>query len=190
MAQAKTLSAQEQRRVLDHIATRPHAARNRAIFMCSFAGAMRVGEIAALRICDVVDGKGNVLNEIRLSAEQTKGKTGRIVYVNEKLRKELAAYLKTFNPAFDDRKLFYTQKRMKDGFTANTLAQHFYTLYKNCGMKGVSSHSGRRTAATNIAQAGVSLKVLMKILGHKHSSTTLLYTEANPDMLHRAVEFA
>lgn len=31
--QAKTLTAEEQRRVLDYIATRPHAARNRAMFM-------------------------------------------------------------------------------------------------------------------------------------------------------------
>jgi integrase/recombinase XerD len=53
--QAKTLSAQELRRVLDYIATRKHAARNRALLMTTFLSGMRVGEVSSLRISDVVD---------------------------------------------------------------------------------------------------------------------------------------
>ena len=42
MKQAKTLNAQELRRVLDYIATRKHAARNRAMLLMTFYAGLRV----------------------------------------------------------------------------------------------------------------------------------------------------
>ena len=141
MSQAKTLTAQELRRVTDYVATRQHAARNRAMLLITHLAGMRVGEVAALRICDVVDADGKVRNEIRLQAEQTKGNFARVVFVSEKLQKELAQYLALYTPTNRDCKLFYTQKRMREGFTANTLAQHFHHLYRNAGLAGCSSHT-------------------------------------------------
>ena len=43
MPQAKTLSPRELRRVLDHTATRQHAARNRLMILCTHWGGMRAG---------------------------------------------------------------------------------------------------------------------------------------------------
>ena len=86
--QAKTLSQQEVRRVLDYTATRKHALRNRCLVLTTFLSGMRVGEVASLRYKDVVDSEGNVRKEIRLRAEVTKTKEARIVFVNERLQKE------------------------------------------------------------------------------------------------------
>ncbi len=188
MAQAKTFTPQELRRVLDHIATRPHAARNRAMLLMTHWSGMRVGEVAALRISDVLDSHGAVREEIRLDAEQTKGKHARVVFVNEKLRKEIARYLQQRAPANQDDKLFYTQKRMRDGFDPNTLAQFFHHLYRAAGIDGASSHSGRRSFATAIASRGIGVRVLMRALGHRNISSTILYVDASDDMLRRAVE--
>ena len=77
MSQAKTLTAQELRRVLDFVATRQHAARNRAMLLMTHYAGMRVGEVAALRVEDVLDKDGSVRNEIRLDADQTTGSRGR-----------------------------------------------------------------------------------------------------------------
>ena len=85
--QAKTLTPAEVRRVMDFIATRPHAARNRAMLLMTHQAGMRVGEVAALRYCDVLNGDGSIRDEIHLSAEQTKGKHSRTVFVNTKMRK-------------------------------------------------------------------------------------------------------
>ena len=93
MAKAKTFSSTELRRVLDYIATRKHAARNRAMLLLTHWGGMRVGEVAALRYCDVLNSDGTVKDEINLSAEQTKGKHSRTVFVSTKLHKEIAAYI-------------------------------------------------------------------------------------------------
>ena len=73
MKQAKTLNAQELRRVLDYIATRKHAARNRAMLLMTFYAGLRVSEVAALRYRDILDADGNVRGEITLTPDQTKG---------------------------------------------------------------------------------------------------------------------
>ena len=188
MSQAKTLTPQELRRVLDHIATRPHAARNRAMLLFTHWSGMRVGEVAALKLGDVVDAQGVVRSEIRLDAAQTKGKHARVVFVNDKLRKEISKYLAA-RPAGDpEQKLFYTQKRMREGFNANTLCQFFHHLYRAAGIEGASSHSGRRSFATAMASNGVGVRVLMRALGHRNISSTILYVDASDDMLRKAVE--
>ncbi len=123
MAKAKIISSTELRRVLDFIATRPHAARNRVMVLMTHWAGMRVGEVAALRYCDVLNKDSTVKDEINLSAEQTKGRHSRTVYVNTKLRKELALYVAA-KPAKElTQALFYTQKNPKRGFTASTLTQ-------------------------------------------------------------------
>ena len=186
--QAKTLTQQEQRKVLDYISTRKHAARNRAMLMTTFLSGMRVGEVSSLRIKDVIDAEGNVRNEIRLTPEMTKGDSARIVFVNERLRKELEQYLRIYKSNNPDSKLFYSQKKTSNGFNANTLTQHFHFLYKRAGLDGASSHSGRRTFITNLASKGVSVRVLMNLAGHKSIATTQGYIEINDNMLRSAVE--
>ena len=52
---------------------------------------LRVGEVAAIRYCDVVDADGEIKAETTLSAAQTKGNKARKVWFAEKIRVELAA---------------------------------------------------------------------------------------------------
>ncbi|MDO9502767.1 site-specific integrase [Falsiroseomonas sp.] len=186
MKQAKTLTNKELRRVLDHVATRPHAARNRAIIMCTHLAGMRVGECAALRLADVLDSDGQVRTEIRLEAEQTKGSAGRVVFVGEKLRRELAAYLKQLPKAKRDVPLFRSQKR--GGFSPNTLCQTLNRVYVGAGLEGATSHSGRRTFITTLASKGVGVRVLASLAGHRSIATTQRYIDVNDDMMRAAVE--
>ncbi len=186
--QAKTLTQQELRRVLDYIATRKHSLRNRALVMTTFLSGVRVGELANLKYKDVVDADGNIRNEIRLSAEQTKGNEARVVFVSDKLRKELEQYTKLYQPKNINCKFFYSQKTDSDGFTPNTLTQFFHYLYKHSGVDGASSHSGRRTFITNLANKGISVRVLASLAGHKNISTTQCYIDVNDDMKRKAVE--
>jgi integrase/recombinase XerD len=188
--QAKTLNEQELRKVLDYISTRKHSARNRALLMTTFLSGMRVGEVSSLRFNDVVDNDGNIRNEIRLTPAMTKGQYARVVFVNERLRKELEKYIRTYSPVDKGLKLFYSQKKDSDGFNANTLTQHFHFLYKRAGIDGASSHSGRRSFITNLASKGVSVRVLMSLAGHRSISTTQAYIDINDNMLRSAVELA
>jgi len=78
-----------------YIATRAHAARNRAMLLLTHLAGMRVGEVAALTWGDVVSAEGRVKDEIRLNADQTKGGHPRIVFLNPKLLKELECYVRS-----------------------------------------------------------------------------------------------
>lgn len=186
MAQAKTLTEKEFKRVLAYIATGKHAARNRAMFLMTHWAGLRVGEVAALRFGDVIATDGTVRGEIRLEVEQTKGRFARTVFLGERLRKELRSYVLTIKSRSPERPFFATQKR--DGFTANTLCQYFYSLYRQAGIEGASSHSGRRSFITNLASKGVGVRVLMALAGHRNITTTQVYIDVNDAMQRSAVE--
>ena len=94
MAQAKVITEQELKRALAIIAGRRHADRDRLALLLSHWAGMRVCEVAALSRDKVLGPTGAVLEEWRLSSEQTKGSQGRVVYANSKLRKQVAKYLK------------------------------------------------------------------------------------------------
>ena len=187
---AKTLNQQEVRRVLDHVATRKHAVRNRAIVQTSFLSGMRAGEMANLKYRDIVDAEGAIKNQVLLTADMTKGSEARIVFINERLRKELQTYVNLYKPADTSLKFFYSQKWTSNGFTAGTMTLFSYHLYRECGLEGASSHSGRRTFITSIASKGVSVRVLMSLAGHKNLATTQKYIDVNDDLLRSAVELA
>lgn len=186
MPQAKVLTEKELKIVLATVAHGRHAARNRALILTSFWTGMRVGEIAALRIGDVINGDGTIKDEIRLSADQTKGSKGRVVMLGDKIRKELSMYAASIKTDDTQRPFFYSQ-RNRDGFTANTLCQHFAAIYKNAGLSGASSHSGRRTFITTLANKGVGVRVLMALAGHQNISTTQRYIDLNDEMMKIAV---
>ena len=79
MAQASVLTDTEIHRVFRIIETTRHAARNRLAFVLSIYAGLRVGEIAALTIGDVINGGGEIRREIKLGTHQTKGSKGRTV---------------------------------------------------------------------------------------------------------------
>ena len=184
MPQARTLTHKELRRVLDYVASRPHAARNRLVLLMTHWAGMRVGEVAALRVSDVLGQDGSVKAEIRLDAQRTKGKHARTVFVSDKLRKEIAAYTKPLDGP--QGQLFRTQKRAH--FTANSLCQTLKAIYTQAGMDGASSHSGRRSFITTLASKGVGVRVLASLAGHRSIATTQLYIDVNDDMKRSAVE--
>lgn len=186
MSQAKTLNQSEIDQVLRYIATSSrYSTRNRTMLLTSFYSGMRVGEIASLLVGDVQNDDGTIKREIRLSAAQTKGNVGRVVFVNDKLRTEIATYLQSYKTKDAAHPLFYTEK--SEGFSANTLTQWFFWLYKKSGVVA-SSHSGRRTFITNLANKGVGVRVLASLAGHKSIATTQVYIETNDDIKRCAVE--
>jgi len=187
VSQAKTLTQAELDQVLRYVATKQYPERNRLLVLISFWSGMRVGEIAALRISDVRNEDGSIKSEVRLGIEQTKGRFARVVFLNDRLRSEIANYLRT-NKRAVHLPLFPTAK--KAGFTANTLTQWFHWVYKRAGIAGASSHSGRRTFITNLANKGIGVRVLASLAGHRSIAVTQAYIDVNDDMKRRAVELA
>ncbi len=197
MSQAKILSEKDVRKVLLYIASHKHASRNRAMFVLLNQTGMRVGELAALRLGQVLTPTGEIVDEIRLSADQTKGSHSRVVVLNQKAQEEIRNYLQTRFKLKDllavtmtdtSRALFTTQKNPSRGFSSSTLAQHFHYMYKGAGIVGAASHSSRRTFITRLSEMGVSVRVLMDLAGHRSLAVTQKYIESNPKLARQAVE--
>jgi integrase/recombinase XerD len=188
MAQAKTLTIEEMTRVLDYIRTRRFAPRNRAMMLLTHLAGLRIGEVACLRWSDVINLDGAVKDEIRLLPDMTKGRHARTVFVNIRLREELQAYAEQAKCLDRSYPFFASQKSVKSGFSANSLAQTFALLYEGAGLEGASSHSGRRTFLTNLANKGTAIHILKTLAGHRSISTTAAYLYSSPSQLKAAVE--
>ena len=186
MAQAKTLTQAELDQVLRYVSTKRYAKRDRCLILTSFWSGMRVGEIAQLKMGDVVNEDGTIKSEIRLSAQQTKGNTARVVFIPQKLKVEILDYLTTRHATLSHIPLFHTDDRL--GFTPNSLCQWFFWTYKRAGINGASSHSGRKTFLTSLANKGISIHILASLAGHKSIAVTHKYLIANDEMKRNAVE--
>jgi len=191
MKQAKVLTETELKRVLAVVSAGRHAARNRIALMLSHYAGLRVGEISHLKIGDILLDDGSINDQLHLNPAYTKGGHSRTVFINVKLAKELQKYVATLS-ALSARlrtpqsPLIQSQKG--GAFSANSLCQLFAEIYTLAGLKGATSHSGRRGFITKLAHAGVSSKVIMELAGHKHLTTTQRYIDVTDDHKRSAVE--
>lgn len=186
MKQAQVLTEKDMKRVMVQIARSAFPERNRCAMQLSWLAGMRVGEIAALSVSDVVDADGNVRSEIQLKAAQTKGDKGRTVLLNAQAQAEIAFYVRTLKQATPFDPLF--RSRVGKRFSANSLCQVFLRIYDAAGLDRATSHSGRRTFITTLAHKGVSVRVLAELAGHRSIATTQRYIELNENVLRAAVE--
>jgi integrase/recombinase XerD len=186
MSQAKTLTPAEVEHMLTHIQQHSYAMRNRLMFLTGLWSGMRVGELASLTVGDVRNADMTIKAEIRLTAQQTKGRHPRTVFLPQKLRVELAHYMSLRGAVPAANPLFVTAGRKR--FSANVMAQHFHYLFKHAGIEGASSHSLRRSFLTTLAAKGISVRVLADLAGHRNLQVTMRYLDASDDMKRNAVE--
>jgi integrase/recombinase XerD len=133
--------------------------------------------MASLLIDNIIDDNGKVRESFHLTAEQAKGDKGRTIYLtNKKLRKNIETYLNERKGDLN-RHLFKSQKT---AFTPNSLQMLIKRLYDRAGIKGAKSHSGRRTFATKLIEAGYDIKSVSILMGHSNIQTTARYINENP----------
>ena len=190
MPQAKTLTPAEIDKLLAHINSKPNARRDRVMFLMTIWAGFRVSEVAGLTINDVRNADGSIKAEVFLSADRVKHGHAGVVYLNERLQAELKAYVDSRKWHDSHQSLFNTVANPRKGFSANTMTQHFHYMYKGAGIAGGSSHSGRRTFITTLANKGVSVRLLASLVRHANIATTQRYIDVNDDMKRKAVELA
>ena len=174
------------RSVIQYCRSCRHPTRDETIILISFYAGLRAKEIAALAVGNVFDEAGAVRIQFILSASQRKGGKTRTVYLNQRLRKALLEYGGSKYLSDSSHPLFESQKG--GHFSANTMCQLFLDIYKAVGLKDASSHSGRRTYITRLANKGVEVRLLAELAGHSHISTTQRYIDVNAEQLKEAVE--
>lgn len=86
--------------------------------------------------------------------------------------------------------LLLSQK--KGFYSPNTLQEHIATMLRKwSGIDRASSHSGRRTLATNLLhEQGEHLKTVQKVLGHKSAATTTIYHDVPENRVRQVLKKA
>ena len=140
-------------------------ARDKALFGICLYGATRINEACTLITGDVIGVKG-VRDRLVIRSYNTKGKRDtREIDVHPKLKQFLEEYQADgFNP----KKSYLFPGRHGHGHIHKGSAD--LILRKVCQrleIEGVSTHSFRRTALTQMSDAGVPLRHIQAISGHR-----------------------
>lgn len=182
--QAKTLTEQDFQAVVDYtMETSRHPERDCALLQISYRAALRVNEIAQLTLEDILAPDGKLLNIITLRKRTTKkSKGGKAFLESPALRSALSTYVqKRLEVDSKYRNVFLSQKGTP--FTSATLSRAYTSLYKKAGAYGCTSHSGRRSAASNLIKNGANIYQIKSVLRHENIQTTAVYLEEDDDTL-------
>jgi integrase/recombinase XerD len=167
-----------------------HAARAEAALAMSLGLGLRAKELTSLKWTDVYDAEGRVRPVLHLRAAYTKGGRTRDAFLSSPaLRRILSKYGEgqwLWGARASHAPLFPSQKC--GPMTPASMGRFLKGLYREAGISGASSHSGRRTLITRLAERGIDLKAIAEIAGHRSIRTTAVYVESNPRRLARILQ--
>jgi integrase/recombinase XerD len=181
--QAKVVKKTELGRLLHQVERSRHPERDRVMVLLSFKAGLRAKEIAELTWSMVTDASGEIADAIALQNSASKGKNGgRTIPLHGELREALVA-LKAVrgDKVRADHPVIYSERAR--GYSAAAVAVWFHTRFRELGVQGASSHSGRRTFITSLAkkivEAGGSLRDVQELAGHTSLATTQKYIQGD-----------
>ena len=149
--------------------------RPRAILMTMYGTGLRVSEAAHLRIKDI-DGQ-----RMTIRVEQGKSRKDRYTVLSERLLDTLRCYWKRYRPKDW---LFPSFVRPADSISRDGIGYMVERARVRANIKkDVSPHTLRHCFATHLLEAGVNIRVIQLLLGHRSLSSTQVYTHVARNFL-------
>jgi integrase len=160
--------------------------RNTVMVLLSAKAGLRAGEIANLTWDMVLDANGQISGLIELADKAAKKCSGRSIPLHPDLAAALAAWRQVAPPS-----QYVIASERGGRMQPLSIVVWFNRAFKNIGLKGCSSHSGRRTFVTRAARivhkAGGSLRDVQLLAGHRSIQTTQRYIDGDTDAQRRLV---
>ena len=177
---AKILTLEEIQLLFSQGFTKP---RDRALFGICLYTACRINEACTLSFKDVYNAKGKLRGEIIFRKSNTKGQLDtRAVPVIEELRSLLVPYYPSPRGWF-----LFPGRHGKGHLNPDSAARILRVSCEELGIEGVSTHSFRRTALTQMSNAGIPLRVIQEISGHRNLDELQKYLEVTTEQVRGAV---
>lgn len=152
--------------------------RDKTLFGVCLFSACRIREAVTLLTADIYTQSGAVRPRLILRKEHTKGKLAtRSIPVIEDLRRLLVSYY----PQVGDPYLF--PGRSHGHISHDSAGRILRQACKRVGIEGVSTHSFRRTALTQMSNAGIPLRVIQELSGHRNLEQLQRYLEVSDKQL-------
>jgi integrase len=179
--QAKTLSSADVNDLLVFASCTRNPLRNRVVVLLSAKAGLRAGEIASLTWDMVLGPTGQISGIIELRDHAAKKGSGRCIPIHPDLRFALADLRRV--AAHSE---YVVTSERRGAMTPPSIVVWFNRAFHRIGLKGCSSHSGRRTFVTRAARlvhkAGGSLRDVQLLAGHRSIQTTQRYIDGELPM--------
>jgi integrase/recombinase XerD len=155
------------------------------LVLLSAKAGLRAGEIANLTWDMVLGPTGQISGIIGLRDHAAKKGSGRIIPIHPDLRAALADLRHLA------RSEYVVTSERGGAMTPSSMVVWFNRAFKSIGLKGCSSHSGRRTFVTRAARlvhkVGGSLRDVQLLAGHQSIQTTQRYIDGDSDAQRKLV---
>lgn len=148
--------------------------KHRTIISLAYSGGLRISEVVELKLKDI-DASKDVIY-----IRGAKGKKDRRVGLSKKLKNMLKDYYKYYKPTF-----YLFEGQTGEKYSVRSIQQFFYKAKNEAGIKNNATfHSLRHSYATHLLEAGIDIRVIQELLGHKNVKTTEIYTHVYLSCLH------
>lgn len=215
---APVLTPKQLKRLLFVAGDTRNPERNQLIVWLLFGAALRITECAVIEIKDVLWSSGELRNKVIIPAKYCKNrKAGHVFLYHRKLlaaldkyidlrveRKQGLSGIQTYRGLKKDSQLIlsennrgYSLKKKKrtriDGTIAETWAcdtlQEIVTKWgREAGIKGFTTHSGRRTLATRASNKGSDEALLSVLLRHTTDEVPYEYVDVDYSEMTKFIE--
>ncbi len=165
-------SDEQWRQILDAAKVEP--VRNRLMLALAYDAGLRRGELCSLRSDDVDPAH----RSIRVRAETTKNRLGRVVPYSAATGILLQAYLRERRGLSMARGLLFlslSDRNRAAPITLWTWSKVVRGIAQRAGVPGFSTHTLRHLCLTDLARAGWELHAIATFAGHRNPATTLQY---------------
>ena len=146
--------------------------------MTLYSAGLRVHELTLLQPQDIQS------DGMKIRVNEAKGGKQRYAPLASTLLPVLRSYFRFYRPG---PWLFFGERRDKP--IHDRVVQRLVTLAaERAGItKTVSPHTLRHSFATHLLEHGTDLRFIQEVLGHRHLSTTAIYTHVSPQALAQVV---
>lgn len=140
--------------------------KHRAVLTTMYATGVRLTEALQLRLSDVDSARSCV------RVAQGKGQQDRYTLLPPTLLEALRAYWRLTRPA----SWLFPGRRPDQPLTPTAIQRRCGPAARRAGLaKRVSTHTMRHCFATHLLEAGVDLRTIQQLLGHRYLETTAIY---------------
>lgn len=153
------------------------APKYRAIVMTTYGAGLRIGETCSLEIGDI-DSKRMVIR-----IRDGKGGRDRYAMLGDRLLEGLREYFRLVRPAGPH---LFPGERPGTAVSPDSVRAVLKKAVVKAGItKHVTPHILRHTFATHILEAGVDIRTIQALLGHRSIRTTQIYAQVSTDTIRR-----
>ena len=140
--------------------------RHRVFLMTTYAAGLRLSEVIHLK-------PGHIHSQrLLIRVEQGKGQKDRYTLLSPRLLQELRRYWKEYRPG----EWLFANQQGTGPMPRGTAHRIYYAAKRRAGLqRGQGLHTLRHCFATHLLEAGVDLRTIQVLLGHRSINTTALY---------------